>query len=778
MTVDPNRRAPQRPHSAAAPQPPKRRPGPPPRRSSGLGNAVFWMGLGAAALIAGGIAFLLVFAPADIIRDRVIAEVKARTGRDLVIAGPASMTVYPAFGVTLSDVSLSAPPGMGGAPTVKMAGLEVSVAAWPLLSKQVVVERLVLRQPVFDLRVDRTGRRSWDIAAAEAIGPHRVRLAQATTGSSATRELRDFARGSTPQGGEAAGVQVVAMLGGLDDLSLGDVRIEGGRVDYSDERSGVREQVSAIDMKIGLSGLSKPLSADGKLTYKAEPFTIAAKLATPAVMLSGSAAKVDIKVAGRPVSAAFDGALVTAQRATADGSLLVTAPSLAGLVRYLGSAMPDAPGVGPLKLTGKLKAGGTRIALADTNLTLDGTTATGAVAAELAGARPAITADLKISEIDLNKYLAVASATVQAQAQALSQAKSRPAAPAPAPAAGKAPAAPGAAPGTIGDLIERQGGGAAKVKGFTQRAGWSEEGFNLAALGAVDVDAKLAVGRILVEALKIGQSRTTIALKSQQLRVTVLEMQLYEGRGTGVITLDATTPTVAAVGANISVDGISAQPLLMDAADLDWITGKGKVVVAVAGRGVSQKQVMEGLGGKADFAFADGAIVGFNIPQMIRGLSQGRIGSFEKVATEKTDFSELSATFAIANGVARNQDLKMVSPLLRVGGAGAVDVGQRSLDYTVKPKLVGSLQGQGGAGALGGLEIPVRLKGPWEKIAVEPDIEGLLKDPGKVVDAVKDVVKELKGKDGAAAAGKIIEQFQGKDGAAKAGKLIEQLLKR
>lgn len=753
MTVDPHRRPPQRPLAAPAHRAPQRRPGPPPRQSGGLGNAIFWVGLVVAALIAGGMAFLLVFAPADMVRDRVIAEVKARTGRDLVIAGPASMTFYPALGVSLSDVSLSAPPGMGGAPTVKMAGLEVSVAAWPLLSKQVVVERLVLKQPVFDLRVDRSGRRSWDMASADSAAPQRVRVAQAATGKSATQELQDFARGSTPQGGAATGGQTVASLGGLEELSLGDVRIEGGRVDYSDERNGAREQVTGIDMKVGLPGLAKPLSADGKLTYKAEPFTVAAKLATPAAMLSGSAAKVDLKVAGRPVSAAFDGAVVADRTASADGAVLVTAPSLAGLLRYLGSAMPDQPGVGPLKLTGKLKAGGTRVALADTNLTLDGTTATGAVAAELGGARPTITADLKISELDLNKYLAVASATVQAEAQA----KARPVAA--APGAGKAPAATGGAPGSITDLIERQGGGAAKVKGYTQRSGWSEEGFNLAGLGAVDVDAKLAVGRILVERMKIGASRTTIALKSQQLRVNVLEMQLYEGKGIGVITVDATTPTVAAVGANITVDGVSAQPLLKDAAELDWIAGKGRVTVAVAGRGVSQKQLMEGLGGKADFTFADGAIVGFNIPQMIRGLSQGRVGSFDKVATEKTDFSELSATFAIANGVARNQDLKMVSPLLRVGGAGAVDVGQRTVDYTVKPKLVASLQGQGGAGALGGLEIPVKLKGPWEKVAIEPDIEGVLKDPGKAIDAVKDVVKELQGKDGAAKAGKFLEQF-------------------
>ena len=37
--------------------------------------------------------------------------------------------------------------------------------------------------------------------------------------------------------------------------------------------------------------------------------------------------------------------------------------------------------------------------------------------------------------------------------------------------------------------------------------------------------------------------------------------------------------------------------------------------------------------------------------------------------TEKTDFSELSASFQIADGVARNRDLELKSPLLRLTGA-------------------------------------------------------------------------------------------------------------
>ncbi len=88
------------------------------------------------ALAAVAVAFLVMAIPTDVVRDRVVAEVKARTGRDLVIAGPASFTLYPSVGVSLGDVSLSGAPGSGGKPLVTMGALDVSVRLLPLLQRE------------------------------------------------------------------------------------------------------------------------------------------------------------------------------------------------------------------------------------------------------------------------------------------------------------------------------------------------------------------------------------------------------------------------------------------------------------------------------------------------------------------------------------------------------------------------------------------------------------------------------------------------------------------
>src|SRR5262249_16040879 len=102
------------------------------RRRSGL-RLLAWGVSGLGVLIAASLVLLLWLAPVGLIRDQLVQEVKARTGRDLVVAGRTSLSLYPSPAVAMGDVLLSAPPGMGGAPFVSMRRLEARVPLLPLL---------------------------------------------------------------------------------------------------------------------------------------------------------------------------------------------------------------------------------------------------------------------------------------------------------------------------------------------------------------------------------------------------------------------------------------------------------------------------------------------------------------------------------------------------------------------------------------------------------------------------------------------------------------------
>ena len=94
---------------------------------------------------------------------------------------------------------------------------------------------------------------------------------------------------------------------------------------------------------------------------------------------------------------------------------------------------------------------------------------------------------------------------------------------------------------------------------------------------------------------------------------------------------------------------------------------------------------------------------------------------------QRTDFTELTATFRIRDGVAHNNDPSLKSPLLRLGGAGDIDIGNERLNYVLKATVVGTSKGQGGreAAALKGVTVPVKLTGAFDAPQWSIDFAGM-----------------------------------------------------
>ncbi len=724
-----------------------------------VGTAVLGLGV----LVAAGAAALLFAPPVAFLKAQAVAEIKSRTGRDLTIDGPVTFKVFPAFALRLEGVTLSGPAEMGPGPFAIAKSVEARVKLWPLLSRRVSVDQLILTEPVFDLRVDAAGRRSWDFAAptkAASVGGRVV--AQAAPAKSGLPDtMKDFIdNASNPDNPSPS---TGARLAALDDLTLGDVRIQGGTVHYADEGRGIDEAATAIDAKITLTALQNPLETTGTLTWNAQAIGFDMKLASPRALLEDRPARLKLAIKAAPVDARFEGSLTARAGIELDGELSAKGASLRGLAQWLGTELPAADGFGAHSIEAKLKAGPRNVMLFDANATLDGATVTGTIGADLSAIRPKISGNLKVSYLDLNRYT-LAAAQPLAKPEVAKPAMARPAVARP-----QAMSPPGGGvtkPKSIEDLIDtvtgQSGAGAGpKVKGYSAREGWSSQPIQMAALGATDADVRLATGGLRWRDIKTGAATVTVSLKSKVLKVNLDEVEFYDGKGRGVVTIDA-SQAVPVVGANLSADGVSGAPLLKDAAGFDRISGKAKLQIAVGARGFSELEIVETLTGKAEFSFANGAIKGVNVGGALKALQQSRIPNFKDSPTEATDFSELVATFAIDRGIATNTDLAMFSPLLRIGGAGQIALPQRTIDYVVRPRIVASAQGQGAADRasgekLAGLEIPLKIRGPLADPKIEPDFNAILKDPNKAIEAAKELVKPFKG------AGGLLKSLIGKD---------------
>ena len=165
--------------------------------------------------------------------------------------------------------------------------------------------------------------------------------------------------------------------------------------------------------------------------------------------------------------------------------------------------------------------------------------------------------------------------------------------------------------------------------------------------------------------------------------------------------------------------------------------------------GASQRAIMSNLDGTVFAVFQDGAIRGVNVAQMIRSLTSGTLSGWQENKEQATDLTQLSASFRIEQGKATTGDINLVGPLVRVTGAGTIDLGEKSLALRVEPKLVMTTEGQGRATDPVGLGIPVVIDGPWAEPRIYPDMAGMLDNPDAAYAKLKEMGKGLFGPNGA-----------------------------
>ena len=238
-------------------------------------------------------------------------------------------------------------------------------------------------------------------------------------------------------------------------------------------------------------------------------------------------------------------------------------------------------------------------------------------------------------------------------------------------------------------------------------------------LQAVKGEFALEAGALEFRQYAVADARLVATLDSGLLRVATLSGRAWGGSFTGSGSANANTGDVAA---KLDARGVNVNALLKDVADKDLLEGSGNVVAELVSSGATVGALRSRLGGSAALQLRDGAIKGINLARALRqakaALSRKQDAVARAQTSEKTDFSELSISARIADGVAHSHDLDIKSPFLRIGGEGRFDIGRGRIDYEARATVVALSAGQGGAEleALRGVTIPVALSGPFDAI--------------------------------------------------------------
>lgn len=234
------------------------------------------------------------------------------------------------------------------------------------------------------------------------------------------------------------------------------------------------------------------------------------------------------------------------------------------------------------------------------------------------------------------------------------------------------------------------------------------DAFDLSPLSMLRASGGIHVGQLKVGTMHAANVRAALRSDAGKFVLQPIGAELYGGAGTGSLALDFTrSASVPHITFVQNLKGIQAGALLRDMLGKSPIDGVGDVQLDINTAGTSTAQMRRALAGTASLRLADGTVNGIDLAAMVVGAkaAAGLAGS-----DAATSFSQLSASFTIADGVAHNADLLAQAKLLHIAGAGDIDLAAEQIDYTLACTL-----------ALSDNAIPVSLKGPWNAIVWRVD---------------------------------------------------------
>ncbi len=616
-------------------------------------------------------------------RKEIAHYVKETTGRSLTIGDDIKLSVFPWVGFTLGDITLENREQVSPRVFASLDEASIKVKLMPLLEQRVEVDRIVLHGLKLHLRIDEQGVGNW-----EDLLPR-----EAETSPAPPRGEKEAAAG--------AALPIAALV-------IGGIDLRNAQIIWDDRQSGGTYTLDGLNLKSGLVSLDQPfdiqsgfrLKTDGmegtfdlktrlsldlaRQRYRADGLRLTARLSGAGIpagrmtLKAGSDISADLGAQTLQVAALRLEGLGLRATGGIEGQTILDAPRFKGdldipafqpreLLKALAvppveTSDPTALGQASLKL--RFQATDTALKISRLTGALDDTRLEGNASIEDFTA-PAVSFSLALDAIDVDRYLP--------------------------PEAGDAPAATPASAAAAGALD-----------------------LPVETLRALDLRGALTIGKAVISGLSIEDLSMKLAARKGLITLKPLQARLYEGRYDGNMTLDVrkATPRFAI---DEKLSAIQAAPLLKDLMDDDFLSGKGDVRVALTTRGNDMPALRKNLDGDAAFSFRDGAVKGFNLAQLIRQAKaalKNRPLPPEK-ARQQTDFTELSGTFQVKQGIASNKDLKARSPYFRITGEGRADLVREQIDYLLHARIVDTGIGQTDRELddLKGVDIPVRIEG-------------------------------------------------------------------
>ena len=461
-----------------------------------------------------------------------------------------------------------------------------------------------------------------------------------------------------------------------NQVSFSEIRIQDGTLTYEDAGNHASENLNDIDLSLAWPSISRSFAATGQFDWRGERVDGAISISDFVAALSGDRSGLKARLSSAPLKLAFDGTVANRTSAMMEGTLTVDTASLRNALEWTGRPPPGSGGFGRFALKARANVVGASIALTNVNVELDGNVAEGVMTYSNNG-RQALQATLAADALDFTPYIS----TVRLLASGARD--------------------------------------------------WNRQVFDLNALSTTDLDMRLSAARVTIGPSKLGRTAFGANLRDGMLALSVGEAQVFGGLARGSFSITR-SDAVADAKAQFQFLDVDLQACASELFGVNRLSGRGNLNVSLATSGSSPFGLAQTLDGTATLTGHDGAIIGFNVEQLLKRLERRPLsgGAFR---SGTTPFDDLTVSLKFSEGIATIEDARMDGPASRVTLSGTASVPAR--EYNLKG--VASLTSNGASG----FELPFVVEGPWDDPLIYPDPESLIRRSpatAPLLDALKD----------------------------------------
>ncbi|SMY35797.1 putative assembly protein [Photobacterium malacitanum] len=662
---------------------------------------ILYILLGLILLVVIGIGALVTFVNPNQFKPLLTEQVKKMTGRDLVIKGDISWRFFPTLGLSVGETAFRNPTGFAQPNLVQFKQADLSVSVLPLLSQQLDIGDMrlegahvfvqTLKNGVTNLEGLTNKKNAADTAATEQAATDEVGVDNQQSAKTshwkvavagielvdASAEIRNdqtktvaqlnhvnFTLGSfAPQTWTKATFDIQGKVNALSFTAKGSTELNLAANYDNVELKALTAQMSMNDGKTEIKHAQLGL----------DKFTI------------GQWSNVTFAVNGQVPNLSFDTHGSAKVKLSPDHNI-VTLQGLKVTNDLAGSALPRSTMNVVVNSDATYDINQKLALVSKIDINADGTKVAGS-GSYLAAAIPDVRFALSSDNIDVDSWLPAKKTTTDTAESAAE----------------------------VGD--------SATVAVAHQPATLEPD---LSALKNINVAGMIAIKQLKIANAAVENVKVVTSIKKGVATINRFEANLYDGKITGSASVDVNS-ALPSYHLKNTITNVAILPLLKAVANNQQLAGKANITADLSGRGLSEANIRHNIAGSVKVNIADGTVYGVNISDLLRNAKAKLKGQADTGTdtTKKTDFSALTTTLRLGNGIASTDNFQLTSPLLAINGQGKTNLVDEGIDLMINTKVVASGKG---LDEIKGISVPIHVGGDWQQPKYRLNIKDLFKN--------------------------------------------------